>query len=249
MAYHLDAKAVSLDDLRSRLEATDLVPSRALLLDDIGARFEALARQGITTLAELRDGLKTAKRLQALAEATALDPGYLTLLRREIEGYFPKPPHLSAFTQVPGTAVADSVMAGVRDGVARLKAAGFVDAAALLNAASDASARTALASSTGTDPTVVDTLANLSDLTRIQWVSPMAAWMLVESGYRSVDAVAGADTEEVRDAFARVNEGGRFFKGSVGARDVGRLIAAAGTLGGASSGPVRQARQPNKGNT
>lgn len=45
MAYHIDAENVSLDDLRKRIEATDLVPSRASLTDKIGDNtLEILAR-------------------------------------------------------------------------------------------------------------------------------------------------------------------------------------------------------------
>ncbi len=33
MPYHIDAEKVSLDELRKRIEETDLVPSRASLLE------------------------------------------------------------------------------------------------------------------------------------------------------------------------------------------------------------------------
>lgn len=86
MAYHIEAEKISLDDLQKRIEATDLVPSRTSLLDGLGTKMKALEKQGIINLAQLRNELKTAKRLEALAKSTGIGTDYLTLLRREIEG-------------------------------------------------------------------------------------------------------------------------------------------------------------------
>src|SRR5512134_3714946 len=97
MPYHLDAENINLDDLQKRIEATDLVPSRASLLEKIGTKMKALEQQGITTLADLRNELKTSKRLEVLAKSTGIGTQYLTLLRREIEGWFPKPSLLKDF--------------------------------------------------------------------------------------------------------------------------------------------------------
>ena len=72
MAYHIDAINISLDDLRQRIEATDLVPSRASLTDQIGEKMNALEEEGIVTLASLRDELKNAKRLTAVSEKTGI---------------------------------------------------------------------------------------------------------------------------------------------------------------------------------
>ncbi|HEX2998078.1 MAG TPA: hypothetical protein VHP14_24855 [Anaerolineales bacterium] len=63
MVYHIDAENINLDDLQKRIEATDLVPSRASLLEKLGSKMKALEQHGIRTLACLRDELKTTKRL------------------------------------------------------------------------------------------------------------------------------------------------------------------------------------------
>ena len=87
---------------------------------------------------------------------------------------------------------------------------------------------TELADSTGVDAAVLEALIRLADLTRVQWVSPTAARMLVEAGCDSVSTLAAADSEDLCEALVRVNEGDRFFKGKIGLRDVKRLIQAAG---------------------
>jgi hypothetical protein len=215
MAYHINAEKVSLDDLRKRLEATDLVPSRASLLEGLDAKMKALEKQGIVTLADLRNELKTSKRLETLAKSTGIGTDYLTLLRREIEGWFPKPPLLKDFNWLP------------KSEIAKLERNGIRDAATLYEATDSKSKRTALAKSTGVDIVTLETLAQLVDLTRVQWTSPTAARMLLEAGCTSSAKLAQADADELCEELARVNAGDKYFKGKIGLRDVKRLIQAA----------------------
>ena len=215
MTYHIDAARVSLDDLRKRIEETDLVPSRVSLLDGINTKTKVLEQHGVRTLASLRKELKNSKRLEALSKATDIETQYLILLRREIEGYFPKPPALKAFDWLPGGEIA------------KLEEKGILHAAALYEAACSVESRTELAKSTGVDVAILEALVRLADLTRVQWVSPTAARMFVEARYDSASKVAAADAEDLCEALVRVNEGDRFFKGKIGLRDIKRLIRAA----------------------
>jgi hypothetical protein len=215
MAYHIDAKKISLDDLRKRIEATDLVPSRASLLDGLGTKMKSLEKQGITTLAQLRNELKTAKRLEALVKSTGIGTEYLTLLRREIEGWFPKPFPLKDFNWMP------------KSEIAKLERNGIRDSAALYEATDTKSKRTTLAKSTGVDGDVLEAFAQLVDLTRVQWTSPTAARMLLEAGCDSAASLAKADADKLCEALAQVNAGDKYFKGRIGLRDVKRLILAA----------------------
>ena len=216
MAYHIDAEKISLGDLQKRIEETDLVPSRISLLDELETKLQTLEQQGVTTLAKLRYELKNAKRREALSDVTGIDLQYLILLRREVGGYFPKPSALKAFDWLP------------EGEISRLEENGIRNVAALYEAASSAKSKTELAGSMGVDVAVLKALIRLADLTRVQWVSPTAARMLVEAGYDSASMVAAADSEELYQALIRVNEGHRFFKGKIGLRDIKRLIKAAG---------------------
>ncbi len=215
MAYHIDAEKISLGDLRKRIEATDLVPSRASLLEGLGTKMKSLEKQGITSLANLRKELKTSKRLEALAKSTGIGADYLTLLRREIEGWFPKPSALKDFDWLP------------KSEIAKLERSGIRDSAALYEATDNKSKRTALAKSTGVDGDVLETLSQLVDLTRVQWTSPTTAQMLLEAGCNSAAKLAKMDADKLYEALARVNVGDKYFKGKIGLRDVKRLILAA----------------------
>ena len=220
MGNYIDDPSVTLADLKRRIEATDLVPSRACLADGIDSAMSALGRHGITTLAELRASLGTAKRLDSVAQSTGLDTTYLTLLRREIESYFPKPAALSAFEWLPA------------GDIARLESHGIRDTAAFFAEAGDPQSRAALADSTGVGSDTLDSLARYSDLCRVQWVSPTTARWLVEAKCGSASDLAARDADELSDALVRVNRDGRFFKGRIGLRDVRRLIRSAGYVAG-----------------
>lgn len=67
----------------------------------------------------------------------------------------------------------------------------------------------------------------LSDLSRIQWVSPAFARVLIAAGYPSAKKVAGANPEVLSRAVTEANEGAGFYKGKVGLRDIKRLVASA----------------------
>jgi predicted flap endonuclease-1-like 5' DNA nuclease len=216
MPYHIEAESIDLDELRKRIETTDLVPSRVALLEDIGTKFKSLEKRGITTLATLRYELKNSKRLDALATRTGIAKQYLILLRREIEGYFPKPAALKEFQELP------------QGEIEKLKQHGLHNAAHVYEATREAKDVAELAESTGVNISTLETLTRWVDLTRIRWVSPLTARMLADAGYDSTAKVAAADPETLCENLDQLNEGGRYFKGKIGLRDIKRLVHAAG---------------------
>jgi hypothetical protein len=214
--YHINDEGISLADLRKRIEETDLVPSRALLLDGLIRKIRLLEEKGISTLARLRKELKTSRRLEALSESTGIEMQYLILLRREIESYFPKPPALRAFDWLP-----------VQE-IGKLEEMGIRNVASLYEAAGRAGSQVDLADEAGVDPAILEILVQLADLTRVQWVSPTAARMLLEAGYVNAADIAETDPVDLCEALEEINEGNRFFKGKIGLRDIKRLVRAAG---------------------
>lgn len=218
MPYHLDADRIGLDALQLRIESTDLVPSRLPLLDQIGAKMEALRAHGIRSLAALRKELKTPGRLKTLAAATGIREPYLVLLRREIEGYFPKPVPLQSLEALPP------------DALAKLAQCGISNTATLFDAANTPDKLSRLAKTTGVAASTLRPLARLSDLMRIQWVSPTFAQMLLACGCDGTAKVAAANPETLCAALAKANAKSPYFKGTIGLRDVKRLVHAANAL-------------------
>jgi hypothetical protein len=215
MSYYINDQIFSLADLQNRIESTDLVPSRAALLVGIQDKFDRLQRTGLTTLKDLRGGLKTNNKLVSLAKSSGIEEGYLILIRREIEGYFPKPFPLGDF-DLPSEPLAILVSSGLKD------------TARFFEATHDEKKTVDLIAETGLDGGFIRELACLCNLTRVQWTSPTAARMLFASGIHSPEELAAADAEGLYESLNRVNLGYRYFKGKIGLRDVKRLVRAAG---------------------
>ena len=215
MKFHLDSENISLAELRKRIEETDLVPSRVLLLNKIEMNFKLLEQQGFKSLEGIRKDLNNSKRLETLSAKTGIDFQYLTILRREIGSYFPKPIALDKFDWLDKGEVAKLQQFGIRNNIE------------LFEATNNPESLSKLAGSAGVNQPFLENFARIADLTRIQWVSPLAARMLFDAGFDSTEKVAAADSYVLYEALVSINEGNRYFKGKLGLRDVKRLIKSA----------------------
>jgi hypothetical protein len=215
MHYYLDSDKISLRDLQKRIKETDLIPSRSSLLNGIEDNFKRLEKFGISTLSNLRKELKNSKSIPSLSKQIGIDGDYLTLLRREIEGYFPKALPLRSFDWLPGNEMA------------ALGNSGFRDTVSLFEGLDSPRKRSEIAKDLGLDGGFIDFVYSLADLTRIQWTSPIFARMLLAAGYDSAKKVSEADAGELFKALDRVNKESKFFMGKLGPRDIKRLIKAA----------------------
>jgi hypothetical protein len=213
MSYHMDDQSMSLDDLQERLEASDLIPSRQPLVDGIRKQISSLKKAGILSVAALRARLKNAKSIASLASEAAVDSDYLILLRREVEGYFPKPLPLKEFNWME------------KESLAKLEAAGIKNTEQLYSAS--LSRTSTLSENTRLSENELSKWLALADLSRIQWVSPTVARVLIAAGFNSSALVEGADPEALFEAIQKANEGAWVYKGKIGLRDIKRLIAAA----------------------
>lgn len=211
--YYLDDNSVDLSDLKKRLQTSDLIPSQEPLLEDLDAKITALCASGIVSLADLRAALKSPQSLTSLAAASGVDPGYLKLLKRTVAGFFPRPRPLSEFDWLEPSSISC------------LKAARITNTQKLFDAASNGADPVLV--EIGLDPTELAELTAISDLCRIQWVSPKYARAILATGHNTATDVAQADPESLCRAIATANKGDRFYKGKVGLRDVSRLVAAA----------------------
>ncbi|WP_179953883.1 DUF4332 domain-containing protein [Denitrobaculum tricleocarpae] len=213
MSYHIDDQSLGLKWLEERLRNTDLIPSQKPLLDGVSKKMHALAEAGVQSLGDLRTALKTEKSLTSLSRRSAVEADYLQSLRRAVNGFFPKPRAFKDMDWLDEKTVAS------------LDKLGLKNTQQLFEAASSGEA--GLDKETDFDRNQLKNFMSISDLCRIQWVSPNFARVLAAAGFKTADAVAHADPETLFHAIARANEGARFYKGKVGLRDVQRLVAAA----------------------
>lgn len=206
-------RATSLADIRDRLEHIDLIASQQPLLEGIADRFAALEGVGIDSAAELLARLKSKDAIETVASESGVDAAYLNLLRRAVNGFFPKPRRWKEFESLDAAEVAALADAGIKN------------TRQLFDAASDD--RPALAKRAKLAEPRLSELVAAADLTRIQWVSPAYASALVAAGYTTPAAVAAADPEALGVTIEDANAGARFYRGKVGLRDLRRLVEAA----------------------
>ncbi len=205
-------KTADLEFLGKRLEKTDLIPSQRPLLDGLSQNLSALENAGIHDLDTLRKRVKTAASRAALSEVTGVSPEYLNLLRRTVEGLFPKPRPLSEFHWLK------------KETLGRLETAGLKTTHQVFEAGNDWAEKARKAKLAKQE---IQEIQSLSDLCRVQWVSPSFAGALFAAGFETAEALCVADPEAVHAAVLKANENARFFRGSVGLRDIRRLVAAA----------------------
>ena len=215
MNYYIDDTKFSLQDLQKRIEATDLIPSRISLLENIEAIFKELKKQGIKTLADLRKQLKTPKSINAFSTKSSLDEKYLAMLRREIESYFPKAFSINKFTWLS------------KKECEKLTVAGLNNTKKIYETLSQKDKVKKISTEYKISTSFLDMILNLVDLTRIQWTSSLFARMLLEAGYNTSKKVAQADAEELCNAVDATNKKGKYFNGKIGLRDIKRLINSA----------------------
>lgn len=209
----LDEQSIGLEELRVRLRETDLIPSQRPLLDDIERRFALLDQAGVSSVAQLQRQLKSPDSLNALAERSHIDAEYLVLLKRAVRGFFPKPRAFKDVHWLDQSVVSSLIDAGIKK-TDQFSNAATIDISGLQRQLQLSEAA------------MSDVLA-LSDLCRVQWVSPGFAGALIAAGYRTADALAAADPDTVHEAVAAANAQSVYYNGSVGLRDIGRVVQAA----------------------
>ena len=206
--YLPDLSRITLGAFRHELETGRLLPGRRPLLDEIDARFGALERAGLGTLADVKAALSTTRKLLDVAARTGISADYLKLLRREINSVMPAP---VAFRDVPN--IADSTLAA-------LDAAGVSDTADLFARVRNAQSRAAFSLQTGLSGDETVWLAKLVDVSRIKWTGPKLARLIVDSEYDTVAKLAAADPAAALAAFKRVKAQHKAYDGSLGIDDI-----------------------------
>ena len=73
MPYAINLSLIPLSAYLALLHTQPLLPGRRALLVDLDARFAAIARQSVATVADLWQRLSTPAKLAAFAQATGID--------------------------------------------------------------------------------------------------------------------------------------------------------------------------------
>ena len=206
--YYIDLSTFSLEKLKNNLKTTRLIPSQQILREDIDVRFACLEQHGIENLQQLQKALKTKSDVQSFAQEAGLPVDYLTILRREVNSYQPKPIKLDDF---PGVNP---------DVIQKLDQIGINNTRQLFPNVLTRECRSAFAEQNQIQSEDILELTKLTDVARLKWVGPKFARLLIESEYDTVEKVANSDYEELYLALVHVNERTGIYKGKFGKEDL-----------------------------
>ncbi len=142
------------------------------------------------------------------AETTGLPAEYLTVLRREVNSYQPKPINLRDFPGVD------------QEVILKLEKVGIKNTKQLFARVITEEDRIVLAEQNQIEDAAILELTKLTDLARMKWVGPKFARLLVESDYDTVAKVINSDYEELYQNLVLTNEETGVYKGKFGIEDM-----------------------------
>jgi hypothetical protein len=173
-SYHIDPTKYSLDRLQNDLLARDLIPSRQPLKAGLNEKFTLFHLQGWKNLADLKEALKNKDKIAALSDQLGINVDYLTLLRREVNSYFPNPVSLQKFKRF-----------SLND-IQALADYGIKNSKHLFEWMTTNKDLTSLSRETGIDKDVLEELGAVCDLVRAYGVGPAFARILYDTGIHSI---------------------------------------------------------------
>ncbi len=215
MGYFIDLNTISIDEYGKILENAYLVPSRIILKKNIKDNVRTLKYQGIKTVNDLQQALKTKDKIKDFSITTGLPFEYLTILIREVNSINPKPNKLKEF---PGIS---------KEIVRKLENDNIKNTFQLFDHIKTNERRKVFAEKFNIPMEQVLELTKLTDLSRIKWASPIFCRILYDMGYDTVDKIANTNYEDLYEKINTENQEKNYFKGNIGLNDMKIFIEAA----------------------
>jgi len=218
MGYYIDLKSICIDKYKNILRSTELIPSWKVLEENIDENLDVIKSHNLKNLDELLMALKSKDNLKILSKKSGLSEKYLETLKRVINGYRQKPNNIKDFSCV------------AKDTVEKLERIGIKNTLKLYDMILTADNREILSKNTGIDKNEILKLTKLTDLSRIRWVNHTFAYVLLESGYDTLETVAKADFKILYTTVKKLNEEKKIYSAHIGERDMKMVIESAKIL-------------------
>lgn len=215
MSYKVKIEEILLSDYKEILSKANLFPGRKGLKDNLNENFELLSNCSINTLGDLLGKCKNKSKTAQLSDESGVPNDYLILLLREIKSYIPKPPKLEEFPEFDVSLLNTLFEEGITD------AGQFYPKVLTIES------RRKLALQSNVNIKEIENAAKMIDLSRVRWVSPAYAWVLVNTGYDTIQKVSEADAGELAEAVNSFNNKHRVYRGMIGLNDFVRTIESA----------------------
>ena len=218
MGYYIDIQNISTEKYSDILKSADLLPSRAILKNNVEKNFGKIKNAGVANLKEYLERTKNKKKQQEFSEQSGVDEDYLTILTRKIKSYRQPPCKLKDFPEIPNEIIS------------ALAKKGLTNTLQLFDKVLTPESRKMLSNENGISEEWVLKLACLTDLCRIRWVNHTFAFILLQTGYNSAKSIAGANVVEVHNKVNQFIEEKGLFKIRIGQHDIKLCVEAAKDL-------------------
>lgn len=212
MGYYIDFSKITLDKFKMMLESTYLLPSQQILKDKMDSRFEVIKSQDINNLEQLKQALKNKNKINSFSKETSLPDDYLTVLRRVINSYHPTPRKIKDFIELN------------KETKDKLENMGIKTTPQLYDKLAAKVDRNTLKKELDVDDEEILLLAKIADVSRLRYVNPSFATLLVNSDYDTVSNIRNADYQELYKELVRINEDKKFYKGRINLKDMKFLV-------------------------
>ena len=214
MSYHINLEKVTIEFFREWLKTSNLIPGWMILRENMDY-LDTLKKLGIVNLDQVRVVLKSKANLHEFSGKSGIPEDYLTVLRRVVNGFHPKPNKIKDFPKIAG------------ETVRKLKEFGMTNTLKLFEHIDEPGKRAQFGKDHDLSEVEVDNLWKLADLSRIKWVNHTFAYVLKEAGYESLKNVADADHEEMYQKVKELNHKQKYYRGTIGSNDFQRCVESA----------------------
>ncbi|HPX92653.1 MAG TPA: hypothetical protein PK646_02900 [Bacillota bacterium] len=103
MRYSIDLERLPIHEYQDLLKQQNLLPGRRILWQGLEENFASFERQGIKSIAELKNIISSPKKMAAFASECGVPEEYLVILKREIGRLEQKPVSLPDFPGIDGS--------------------------------------------------------------------------------------------------------------------------------------------------
>lgn len=203
---------ISLNEFKNELKTGRLLPSRKPLLDDIDIKFTILKKAGIDNAEYLKEILKSSSKLKRLAKETDIPEDYFKLLKREVNNLLPTPVKCN---DIPN--ISEKI-------VNKLNSLNIADTETLFPHVKDVKSRKNFEKISRLSNEEVLWLTKLVDVSRIKWVGPKLARLIVDTKYDTVKKLAEANPIDVLDALNSAKKKHNDYDGPLGINDIDSWI-------------------------
>jgi hypothetical protein len=210
--YMPDLSKISLGEFKNGLKTGRLLPSRKPLLDGIDSKFARLEKEGLDNLNGLKTALSNSSKIKQLSFKTGIPENYFKLLRREVNSSLPTP---VTFRDVPNIS---------EKTVKRLENLDIIDTETLFPHIYTANKRQEFEKESGLTMEEILWLTRLVDVSRIKWVGPKLARLIVDTKYNTVEKLAAADPLDALKAFNDAKKLYKAYQGALGINDIDSWI-------------------------